>query len=130
MLAGEPPSPINPPTGCPFHPRCPLAQARCREDRPLLRPLTSQHLVACHLEEIVGLVALLSLLLLACGTAAPPALGPTSTSTGVQLLTAIQLTAVAASQALEQSTVVIALHSETEEEPVGSRGRLAHASTR
>jgi peptide/nickel transport system ATP-binding protein len=35
-VGGEVPSPINPPTGCPFHPRCPLANARCRAERPEL----------------------------------------------------------------------------------------------
>ena len=37
-LAGEPPSPVAPPPGCPFHPRCPVAQARCASERPELLP--------------------------------------------------------------------------------------------
>jgi peptide/nickel transport system ATP-binding protein len=49
-VGGEVPSPINPPTGCPFHPRCPLANARCRAERPELIPArgTPETLVACH----------------------------------------------------------------------------------
>ena len=49
VLSGEVPSPINPPSGCPFHPRCPIAEARCKTERPLLRDLGSGHLAACHL---------------------------------------------------------------------------------
>jgi oligopeptide transport system ATP-binding protein len=46
-LTGEVPSPINPPPGCVFHPRCPLAVADCRENRPEQRELRPDHLVAC-----------------------------------------------------------------------------------
>ncbi len=46
-LAGEVPSPINPPSGCTFHPRCPLANERCRAERPELQP-TAGGFVACH----------------------------------------------------------------------------------
>jgi peptide/nickel transport system ATP-binding protein len=48
---GEIPSPINPPTGCRFHPRCPLAEEICSQELPPLRPLSGDegHLVACHL---------------------------------------------------------------------------------
>jgi peptide/nickel transport system ATP-binding protein len=46
-LKGEPPSPIAPPPGCAFHPRCPLATQRCREELPLPRPLGGVR-VACH----------------------------------------------------------------------------------
>ncbi|MCC6231596.1 MAG: ABC transporter ATP-binding protein [Verrucomicrobiales bacterium] len=50
LLPGEMPSPIHPPTGCPFHPRCPVAEARCRTETPLLRTSTdASHRVACHL---------------------------------------------------------------------------------
>jgi oligopeptide transport system ATP-binding protein len=52
-LAGDVPSPIHPPAGCHFHPRCPVAIARCREQTPALRSPTgddaSARLVACHL---------------------------------------------------------------------------------
>lgn len=48
---GEIPSPIDPPTGCYFHPRCPHATDRCRQDPPQLRETASQHLSACHLND-------------------------------------------------------------------------------
>ncbi|WP_425091118.1 ABC transporter ATP-binding protein [Tropicimonas sp. S265A] len=47
---GEIPDPINPPTGCAFHPRCPIAVARCAKERPELRGLGGAR-VACHLAE-------------------------------------------------------------------------------
>jgi peptide/nickel transport system ATP-binding protein len=47
-LAGEVPSPVNPPTGCAFHPRCPHADARCRTERPAPAPLPGGGAVACH----------------------------------------------------------------------------------
>jgi peptide/nickel transport system ATP-binding protein len=46
-VAGEVPSPIDPPSGCAFHPRCPFANARCRAERPELRA-DGETLVACH----------------------------------------------------------------------------------
>ena len=49
ILKGDIPSPINPPTGCRFHTRCPLAEARCRVDEPAMRIVASGHQVACHL---------------------------------------------------------------------------------
>lgn len=48
-VAGDVPSPIDRPTGCHFHPRCPLAEARCRTDDPVLRDVAPGHRVACHL---------------------------------------------------------------------------------
>ncbi len=45
---GEIPDPINPPSGCAFHPRCPIAEARCKTDRPEMRRLGDAR-VACHL---------------------------------------------------------------------------------
>ena len=48
-LRGEPPSPLSPPSGCHFHPRCPLAVARCRSETPLLRTIGAAHQAACHL---------------------------------------------------------------------------------
>ncbi|MFN0265202.1 ABC transporter ATP-binding protein [Tepidamorphus sp. 3E244] len=47
---GEIPDPINPPTGCTFHPRCPLAVERCKQERPEMR-LVGETRVACHLAE-------------------------------------------------------------------------------
>ena len=49
VLPGDVPSPIRPPSGCPFHPRCPVAEARCRTERPLLREVAPGHAAACHL---------------------------------------------------------------------------------
>jgi oligopeptide transport system ATP-binding protein len=49
VLPGDVPSPINPPPGCPFHPRCPIAEARCRTEVPLLREVAPGHQAACHL---------------------------------------------------------------------------------
>jgi len=49
ILAGEPPSPLAVPRGCRFHPRCPVAEARCRVEPPALRELAPGHRAACHL---------------------------------------------------------------------------------
>ena len=49
MLPGDVPSPINPPSGCPFHTRCPVAEARCRTEKPVLREVGPGHFAACHL---------------------------------------------------------------------------------
>ena len=48
-LVGEVPSPLNPPSGCTFHPRCPFAMDRCRVEVPEYRESESGHSVACHL---------------------------------------------------------------------------------
>ena len=49
MVPGEMPSPFAPPSGCPFHPRCPLAIDVCKTDKPLLRTVAPDHVAACHL---------------------------------------------------------------------------------
>jgi oligopeptide/dipeptide ABC transporter ATP-binding protein len=49
ILQGEMPSPINPPSGCHFHTRCPYAEARCRVEVPLMREVKPGHFAACHL---------------------------------------------------------------------------------
>ncbi len=49
LLAGDVPSPIHPPGGCPFHPRCPVAEARCQTETPLLREVGPGRQAACHL---------------------------------------------------------------------------------
>lgn len=50
-LEGEVADPANPPPGCAFHPRCPLAIERCKQEEPLLREVAPEHFVACHLAE-------------------------------------------------------------------------------
>jgi len=62
VIKGEPPSPLNPPSGCKFHTRCPLAVERCRTEKPLLLEYFPGHLAACHrAEEIIsGSVSLTS----------------------------------------------------------------------
>lgn len=49
ILSGDVPSPIHPPSGCPFHPRCPLAEARCKIETPILREIQPGQWAACHL---------------------------------------------------------------------------------
>lgn len=51
LLAGEPPSPANPPAGCRFSTRCPLATSRCHEEEPLLVEYGSDRSAACHYVE-------------------------------------------------------------------------------
>lgn len=51
MPAGEIPSAINPPSGCRFHPRCPIARENCAVDEPPLRELRPGHYIACHYAE-------------------------------------------------------------------------------
>jgi peptide/nickel transport system ATP-binding protein len=50
-IKGEIPSPIDPPSGCHFHPRCPQAMARCRAEAPALREIAPGRLSACHLND-------------------------------------------------------------------------------
>lgn len=53
-IEGEVPSPINPPKGCRFHPRCSYVQEGCRNDEPPLVDVGNGHLVACHLQKAPG----------------------------------------------------------------------------
>jgi len=53
-LSGEIPSPVNPPSGCYFHPRCPYADDHCRQQAPALLETGNDHLVACYHTEQVG----------------------------------------------------------------------------
>jgi peptide/nickel transport system ATP-binding protein len=48
-ISGEIPSPLSPPTGCHFHPRCKFATSRCKTEKPALREIAPQHFSACHL---------------------------------------------------------------------------------
>jgi peptide/nickel transport system ATP-binding protein len=50
-IKGELPSPLRPPSGCSFHPRCPHAMARCQTEMPVLRHLATGHASACHLND-------------------------------------------------------------------------------
>jgi peptide/nickel transport system ATP-binding protein len=52
ILKGDVPSPINPPTGCRFHTRCPYVFDRCRTEEPPLRPTEAGNLAACHLHDL------------------------------------------------------------------------------
>ena len=49
ILAGEVPSPINPPSGCRFHPRCPFVMSQCAKVEPEEKEIVADHVVACHL---------------------------------------------------------------------------------
>ena len=52
-IQGEMPSPLNPPTGCHFHPRCPHAMPRCKTEAPTLRGIAVNHVSACHLNNAI-----------------------------------------------------------------------------
>lgn len=51
ILEGDPPSPVDVPTGCRFHTRCPFAEAKCRDEEPELRSIGDDRLTACHFAE-------------------------------------------------------------------------------
>ena len=50
-IKGEIPSPLDPPSGCHFHPRCLHASSRCREERPQFREVAARRWAACHLND-------------------------------------------------------------------------------
>ena len=52
VLVGDVPSPLNPPSGCHFHTRCPYVMDRCKTEEPLLRERGAGHEAACHLDEV------------------------------------------------------------------------------
>jgi oligopeptide/dipeptide ABC transporter ATP-binding protein len=54
LAKGDVPSPVNVPSGCRYHPRCPYAEAVCREEEPPLRDLGAGHLGACHLPGVAS----------------------------------------------------------------------------
>jgi len=51
VLQGDVPNPIQPPSGCHFHPRCPRVMDRCRQEAPLLKEVMPGHVAACHLND-------------------------------------------------------------------------------
>jgi len=51
ILKGDVPSPLNPPKGCRFHPRCPIAIAKCSQEEPQFKELAPEHWVACWVAE-------------------------------------------------------------------------------
>ncbi|MFA4914367.1 MAG: ABC transporter ATP-binding protein, partial [Burkholderiaceae bacterium] len=51
-IKGEIPSPLSPPSGCTFHPRCPQVMPRCKEEVPVLRDIAAGHRSACHLNDM------------------------------------------------------------------------------
>ncbi len=55
ILKGDVPSPVNPPSGCYFHPRCPYAQPVCREQEPAFADVGGEHFVSCHFSQTLQL---------------------------------------------------------------------------
>ena len=51
VLTGDVPNPVNRPTGCHFHPRCPKATERCKVEEPVLKNVGTLHQAACHLND-------------------------------------------------------------------------------
>lgn len=58
ILEGDVPSPVNPPSGCVFHPRCRYAQDVCKQEVPELREVKPEHFVSCHLAQEIDLVGI------------------------------------------------------------------------
>jgi peptide/nickel transport system ATP-binding protein len=50
ILSGDVPSPLNPPPGCRFHPRCPQRMSVCEREAPVMHRIADDHLAACHLQ--------------------------------------------------------------------------------
>ena len=50
ILKGDVPTPINPPKGCRFHPRCPIAEPICSREEPEFKITENEHFLACHLK--------------------------------------------------------------------------------
>ena len=50
LLTGDLPSPVNPPSGCPFHPRCSYCMEKCKTEKPCLRTMADGTQIACHLD--------------------------------------------------------------------------------
>jgi peptide/nickel transport system ATP-binding protein len=57
VLTGDVPSPINPPSGCRFHTRCPYVEDRCKVEEPPLQQVAQGQWVACHLRQPMKIVA-------------------------------------------------------------------------
>jgi oligopeptide/dipeptide ABC transporter ATP-binding protein len=53
ILQGKVPSPLNPPSGCYFHPRCPVAMDRCSVDKPESKEISPGHTLTCHLPPVL-----------------------------------------------------------------------------
>jgi peptide/nickel transport system ATP-binding protein len=51
-IEGEIPSPLDPPSGCHFHPRCPFAHSRCQAEAPMLKQIAPRRYAACHLNDV------------------------------------------------------------------------------
>jgi oligopeptide/dipeptide ABC transporter ATP-binding protein len=51
VIPGQVPNPLHFPSGCKFHPRCPLAEERCQKEEPLLKEVRPGHWAACHMIE-------------------------------------------------------------------------------